>query len=104
MVITIMPSSNILLPQTRILGYGSPALPHQRWKIPVDPLCLLSYTLTSLFIIYSRILLVIILGIRLQIITCSILASMANSQPTIAQKGYEARSTVIRPAQTHSRT
>ena len=35
-----MPSSNILLPQTGILGYGCPALLHHRWKILGDPLCL----------------------------------------------------------------
>jgi len=84
-VITVMSSTNILFPQIRILGYRGQAPPHHLWKTLGDPLCLPPCTLTSLFIIYSRILVVIILGIQLQIITCSMLASMVNYQLTIAQ-------------------
>ena len=66
MVIPVMSCINILPPQTGILGYGGQAPPHQRWKTLGDPLCLPPCTLTSLFIVYLRILVVIILGIQLQ--------------------------------------
>ena len=80
MVITLMPSSNILLPQTGILGYGGLALPTSAGKYFVIH-CVFSLAHSLLTLWLFKDFEVIILGtINLQIITCSMLANGLKSQ------------------------